>query len=317
MSSADETQKNKAWDQSVDSVPLYRKKRVAVTALVSIVITVSAAIYFYLSSSRVVSTDDAYVDANRVTVSSKYAGKVAQLMVDEGDKVTRGQVLARLDDSDLNAQEAQARAALAFAQKTQELAKVNLEKSQEDFDRAQVQFSSDIIPKEQYDHAKKALEAGKAQASIADAQVATAKAQLGIVQTQLQNIVITAPMDGVIAKRWVLPGDVVQVAQPMLTVYDQEHVWITANLEETKFSQLKLNQEVMISFDSYHGKTFKGNIVQLGANTASQFSLIPPNNASGNFTKITQRIPIKIGVKQGAEPLLPGMSAEIRIKVRT
>ena len=178
-----------------------------------------------------------------------------------------------------------------------------------------------IISKEQFDHATKAFEAAKAQSAIAAAQVDTAQAQLGVVETQLSNMVITAPMDGVVSKRWALPGDVVQMAQPILSIYDLDHLWVTANLEETSFSELKLGQKVHIYVDSYGGKKFDGKIIQLGSNTAGQFSLIPPNNASGNFTKVTQRIPIKIsieyeGPKNKAEPeLVPGMLVEVKLKV--
>jgi len=178
-----------------------------------------------------------------------------------------------------------------------------------------------VISKEQFDHAMKAYEAAKAQGSIAMAQIETAKAQLGVVQTQLANMVINSPMDGVVSKRWALTGDVVQMAQPILSIYDLDHLWVTANLEETDFAGLKLGQKVHIFVDSYGGKKFDGKIIQLGSNTAGQFSLIPPNNASGNFTKVTQRIPVKIsieyeGPKSKTEPeLVPGMSVEVKLKV--
>jgi len=128
-------------------------------------------------------------------------------------------------------------------------------------------------------------------------------------------------MDGVVAKRWQMPGDVVQMAQPILSIYDLDHLWVTANMEETLFSRFKLGQPVHVLVDSYGGKKFDGKIIQLGSNTAGQFSLMPPNNASGNFTKVTQRIPIKISLeyegpknKQGPV-LVPGMSVEVRMKI--
>ena len=308
-------------DEMIDSVPLFSRKRVIIPAIIAVFILTVAAVYWYLNFEGTVSTDDAYVDGNRVTVSSKYLGRIAQLMVDEGAVVKKDDVLVRLDVSDLSAQERQARASLEYAKQNAELAKVNLEKAEEDFTRAQTQFNSAIISKEQFDHDMKAYEAAKAQSAIAAAQVDTAKAQLGVVDTQLTNMVITAPMDGVVSKRWALPGDVVQMAQPILSIYDLEHLWVTANLEETQFSELKLGQKVHIYVDSYGGKKFDGKIIQLGSNTAGQFSLIPPNNASGNFTKVTQRIPIKISVeyegssKKGEPVLVPGMSVEVKLKV--
>jgi len=312
---------NKINDEMIDSVPLFSRKRVIIPVFIAVFILTAAALYWYLNMAGTVSTDDAFVDGNRVTVSSKYLGRIVVLTVDEVSVVKKGDVLVKLDVSDLNAQERQARASLEYAKQNSELAKVNLEKAEEDFTRAQPQFTGGIISKEQFDHATKAYEAAKAQSAIAAAQVDTAKAQLGVVETQLSNMVITAPMDGVVSKRWALPGDVVQMAQPILSIYDLDHLWVTANLEETSFSELKLGQKVHIYVDSYGGKKFDGKIIQLGSNTAGQFSLIPPNNASGNFTKVTQRIPIKIsieydGPKSKGEPaLVPGMSVEVKLKV--
>lgn len=305
-------------EESIDSVPMYRKKRVYVPVLIFLVVAVMGVLYLYFSLKRVVSTDDAYVDADHVTISSKYTGRIAELLADEGSAVQKGQVLARLDDSDLHAQEEQARSALTYAVQNQALAKVNMEKAEEDLDRATVQFNGNIIPKEQFDHAKKAAEAARAQNDIAAAQIGTARAQLGVIRTQLENIIITAPMDGMVAKKWAMPGDVVQIAQPILTIYQVKRLWITANLEETKYSRLSLGQKAEFTLDSFRGRKFRGRVMQLGSNTASEFSLIPPNNASGNFTKVTQRIPVKISIDSDTASglmLLPGMSAELEIKV--
>ena len=132
-------------------------------------------------------------------------------------------------------------------------------------------------------------------------------------------------MDGVVAKRWVLSGDVVSPGQPIFTIYDLKNIWVTADLEETKLAPIHIGDTVSISVDSYPDQKFSGQVFQIGSNTASQFSLIPPSNASGNFTKVTQRVPIKISIKpvvtnDQPDPdksikLLPGMSVEIKIKV--
>ena len=127
-------------------------------------------------------------------------------------------------------------------------------------------------------------------------------------------------MDGVVAKRWVLEGNVVQPGEPIFSVYNMKELWVTANLEETELTHLSVGYNVEISIDSYPNLKYSGVIFKMGTNTASQFSLIPPNNASGNFTKVTQRIPVKISIKQvsgGYQPaLLPGMSTEIKIKIK-
>jgi membrane fusion protein, multidrug efflux system len=305
------------------SVPLYRKKRVLIPLFLLAIVALAVAWYWYLNLRGFVSTDDANIDGDSVSLSSKMLGKITELMVDEGDSTQDGQTLVRLDDSELKAQGEQAKASLEHARQNVLLAKINLEKAQEDYQRTEILYKSGSIPKEEFDHDRKTFEAAQAQYHIALSQVGVAKSQIEVIQTQLSNTTITSPMNGVIAKKWVVPGDVVQPGQPIFTIYDLEHIWVTANLEETKFAFVHLNDPVEISVDAYQHKHFKGKVILLGSNTASQFSLIPPNNASGNFTKITQRIPVKISVEnyrftKESNPslLLPGMSVGIQIKVK-
>jgi membrane fusion protein (multidrug efflux system) len=157
---------------------------------------------------------------------------------------------------------------------------------------------------------------------MAAARIGVAKAQLGVVETQLQNMVMTAPFAGMVVKRWLLAGDVAQPGQPILSIYDLKKVWVTANLEETKLAKLQLRDRVEIDVDAYPGHPFWGRLALIGDYTASEFSLIPPNNASGNFTKITQRVPLRIFFDEMSPderarfPMRPGMSVEIKIRVR-
>jgi|GEM_PF-5832703 len=193
--------------QDVETVPLYRKKRVLIPFFLLIVVATWAVWYWYTNFRAYDSTDDAYIDADRVAISSKMLGRITQLTVDEGDTVKAGQVLVRLDDSDVRAQEQLAKAALISAEQNVELAKVNLEKADEDYQRAEKQYKDTVIPKEEFDHAQKARDVADAQQSIAVAQVGSARAQLGVAQTNLQNTIIVSPMDGVVSKRWALAGD--------------------------------------------------------------------------------------------------------------
>jgi len=306
-------------DESIDAVPLYQRMRIVIPVFAVIVLAAAGWWYWYVNYREFNSTDDAYIDANRVSISSKMLGRIIFLAADEGDTVKKGEVIVRLDDSDLRAQEEQAKAALVSAEQNVVLAKVSLEKAVDDLHRAETQFKQNVIPQEQFDHATKAQQMAQAQYTIAVAQVGTTRAQLSVVQTNLQNMTITAPMDGTISKRWVLVGDVIQPAQPVYTIYDMKNIWVTANFEETKLASIHLNDKVTISVDTYPDLDFSGTVFQLGSNTASEFSLIPPNNASGNFTKITQRVPVKISI-QNPNPariaFLPGMSVEVKVKVR-
>jgi membrane fusion protein (multidrug efflux system) len=306
-------------------VPNALMRKVKIFVPLALVLTVIAFVSYryYIDSRDYISTDDAYVDGNRVSISSKILGRIVSLAVAEGDTVRQGQVVIRLDDTDLRAQHAQAASALALAKETIHLAQVTLDKAQTDFQRTSVQFKETIVPKEQFDHAQAELDAAKARLAIAHAQVATSQAQVGIIEAQLLNTTIAAPMTGVVAKRWLLEGDIAQPGQAIYSVYDLQHIWVTANYEETKLGTIAFGDSVDISVDSYPDVKFHGTVIQKGTFTASQFSLIPANNASGNFTKITQRVPIKISIEQQAvssqQPrldLLMGMSVEVKIKVR-
>jgi len=309
-----------AGDESIDDVPMYRRRRVIIPLAILVALALGGAWYWYVNLRGYITSDDAYVDANRVAISSKILGRVARLAVDEADSVTAGEVLVTLDSTDLSAQMAQATAALALARESVTLSRVNLARAQDDFRRADQQFKTAVITKEQYDHARSALDAAGAELGISVSRVGTAQAQVGVVRAQLDNCTIVSPVNGKVAKRWVLQGDVVQPGQPVFTVYDGSQIWVTANLEETNLGALKLGDDVGISVDSYPDRIFGGKVFQFGGSTAAQFSLIPPNNASGNFTKVTQRVPIKISIEErtpgvaSRAVLLPGMSVEIRIK---
>jgi membrane fusion protein, multidrug efflux system len=310
-------------EPTIDSVPFYRNHK-TVVPLVLVIIGAAAASWFYIKNKReYISTDDAVVDGNRVSVSAKMLGRIDTLEADEGDTVRQGQILFRLDPSDLRAQEVQAAASVALAHQNIRLAKVSLERAKADFERASAQYQDKVIPAEQYDHVRSEFESAQARQGIAVAQARAADAQLGIVRTQLHNAEVRSPMNGVIAKRWALSGDVVQPGQAVFTVNDMASLWVTANLEETRLAALHINDRVKIRVDAYPELDFSGTVVQIGSNTAAQFSLIPPNNASGNFTKITQRVPVRIsitppaGSEAGQEMrLMPGMSVEVKVKVR-
>ena len=313
---------NNGGDESIDEVPLFKKKRMIIPLLLLLTAAAIGGYLWYLNMQDFVSTDDAYVDANSISISSKMLGRINFLGTAEGDTVKAGQVLVKLDDSDLRAQEVSAKAGLALAQNNIPLAQVNLNRAQDDFKRGETEYKSGVITKEQYDHFQSALEAAKAEYNIQLSKIPAAKSQIGLIESQLSNAIITAPMDGVVAKRWVLVGDVVQPGQPIFTIYDLKNLWITANLEETKLTHIRLGESVDIDVDSYPDMKFHGKVIEIGNYTASEFSLIPPNNASGNFTKVTQRVPVKISIEDtantnGHKPVLrPGMSVEVSVKVK-
>lgn len=322
--------------------------KVYIPVTIIILLVIVAGVYWYEDYAHYLQTDDAYVDSDNLSITPKIVERIDHLFVNEGDTVKQGQLVAVLDSADLIAQrqqvlasilqtkaaEAQAQANYQLNMDNSKVAYINWQKTLEDYNRAKTQFAGGVIPKEQYDHFKKAEEAAKAQVDAAKAMIqvsktqinsaiaaiATAKTQLGVINTQLANTRLYAPCNGVISKRWQLPGDLAQVGQAIFTLNNTGHFWILVNLEETKMAHLFIGQKAIFTLDTYPGVTFTGKIFYIGASTASQFSLIPPNNASGNFTKVTQRVPVKIsidGVEDGKKLdqfiFRTGMSAVIKI----
>jgi len=300
--------------------PWYRRKRVWFSASGLVTVAVVIASYWYLFLRGYVSTDDAYIRGNSVSISAKMLDRIVDLTVDEGDSVSMGKVLVALDSTDLKTQEAQAQSAIEIAERNVDLARVEVKRATDDFERASVQYKGNVISKEDFQHKQQALEAAQAQLQLALTRVTSAQAQLGVVESQLGNTKIYAPFDGIVARRWVLVGDVVQPGQPIMSVYEASNVWVVANFEETKLTSIHVGDAAQLSVDAYPGREFEGNVLLIGAAAASEFSLIPPNNASGNFTKVTQRIPVKLSIREistsDADPpvrLLPGMSVTVKI----
>jgi membrane fusion protein (multidrug efflux system) len=263
-----------------------------------------------LDAINSVSTDDAAIDGDHVNVSAKMLGRIAKLLVVEGDKVDAGQVLVLLDDTDLRAQEAQATASLNSARRNVELSRINLDRAQSDADRARSLFGTGAMTKEQNDHAANALEASSAQYAIANAQVDTANAQLGVLENQILNTKITAPIPGVVAKKSMMQGDVLQPGQTIYEINDLGSLWVTANFEETKIGRIAIGAPVEITVDAIKGRTFKGKVQLIGA------GILTPPFSIGDFTKTTQRVPVRIALDKDQPGLIPGLSVEVKVKTK-
>jgi membrane fusion protein, multidrug efflux system len=322
--------------------------KIYIPLIAVIMIVIVSGIYWYIDYSNYIKTDDALVTSDVVTVSPKIMGRISKVYVEEGDSVKQGQLLAEIDSTDLLAQKqqivsmkaqtvagkAQAEAKYQYDIKSIDVLKINVDRAKEDFDRAKTQFAGGVTTKEQYDHTKKSLETAQAQLDAAKAQiqvsktqinsaqttVASSQAQIEVINTQLKNTRLYAPVDGIAARRWLLAGDIVNPGQSIYTINNNNRFWVTVYLEETKVDKLHIGQAAKFTLDTYPDVVFTGKIFLLGSTTASQFSLIPASNASGNFTKVTQRVQIKIsidgtekGEKSSAFRLMTGMSAVVKI----
>ena len=322
--------------------------KIYIPLAVVILIVIVGGVYWYKDYTSYIRTDDAVVASDNISVSPKMMGRISKIYAEEGDSVKQGQLLAELDSIDLLAQKqqvialksqteankAQAQAKLQYDEKNIKILQIGLVKSKDDFERAKTQFKGGVITKEQYDHLLKAQETAQAQLEAAQAQIGVSKtmiksaetavtaaqAQIGVITSQLNNTRLYAPANGVVAKRWLLPGDIAQPSQAIYTINNNNRFWIMVYLEETKMENLHNGQKALIALDTYPDVVFTGKIFTMGSTTASQFSLIPPNNASGNFTKVTQRVAIKIsidgtenGQKLTSYNLMTGMSAVVKI----
>jgi membrane fusion protein, multidrug efflux system len=299
-----------------------KKRNIVWLPIVGIsLIVILTGLYFYRDYARYISSDDAKIESDNVSVSSKIMGRINKLYVNEGDTVKIGMLLVELDSSDLYAQkkqvlaakqqaiaaQAQAEARYQYDAESIKVLEINYSKSQDDFNRAKEQFKGEVITQEQFDHSRKAFETAQAQLDAAKSQllvsraqintaftaVESAAAQVGVINSQLNNTRIYAPMNAYVAKRWLLPGDITQPGQSIFSLTSNVNRWVSIYLEETKVSDLFIGQKLKFTVDAYPSVTFLGTINFIGSNTAAQFSLIPASNASGNFTKVTQRIPLK------------------------
>jgi membrane fusion protein (multidrug efflux system) len=324
------------------------RRKLLIPAIGVILLVFGGGLYWYINYSRYISTDDAHIEGNMVSLSSKMLGRISRIYVDEGDTVYGGQLLVQLDTSDIIAQQNQLKAVRfqTITQKEQAEAKyhldqesivllrINMEKTQGDYERAKKQFEGNVISAEQFEHTQKANEAAIAQYDASKAQldlsrsqigsalagIKSAEAQIGVVVSQLNNTRLLAPGKAVVARRWLLNGDVTQPGQSVLSLTLNDHPWVAVFLEETSLAYLYNGQRAKFALDAYPGITFFGHVFYIGSSTAGQFSLIPPSNASGNFTKITQRILVKISIDKADDGsllekfrLLPGMSAVVKI----
>lgn len=325
------------------------EKKKIVFLIIFVVVAIVAVVLWWLNYRKYISTDDANLDTYRISISPQVMGQVARLHVMEGDTVKQGEVLLVLDDSVASARVRQAEAQreqqlaqlasqrvnLVTARKELNIARLTEQLNLENYRRAKAQYERNVIPLEKFQDVEQVWQASRLQTEIArdrfpvveaeikateaviratEAAIASARAELGYYR-------VTAPADGIIGKRWVLPGDMVEAGQTAFTLNRGTDIWVAVYLEETKFKEIYLGQRAQFTLDAYDKLTFEGRVYYIGDNTASEFALVPPNNASGNFTKVTQRIPLKISIDkvEGDEgqknriKLVSGMSATVKI----
>ncbi|MFN3702224.1 efflux RND transporter periplasmic adaptor subunit [Thermomonas sp.] len=337
----------------VTRTPAQGKRRRALLVLLAIVVVAGIAwlAYYLLVARWHQDTDDAYVQGNIVSITAQTPGTVVSINADDGMRVKAGQVLVQLDPNDAQVALEQAEANLAAtvrqvrglfssvdsAQADIAAREVALQQARADVARRSGLVASGAVSSEELAHAQAQLKAAEAALSasrgqlsrnraLVDAttvasqpQVQAAAAQLRQAYLNLQRAAIVAPVDGFVAKRSVQLGQRVQPGSPLMAVIPLEQVWVDANFKETQLRNMRLGQPVTLTADVYGSDvTFNGKLVSLGLGTGSAFALLPAQNASGNWIKIVQRIPVRIQLEPKQlrdHPLRLGMSMAVDVDV--
>lgn len=234
-----------------------------------------------------ITTDDAFIEGNIHTISSRINGAVKSIAVTDNQRVSRGDVIVELDPADYRARRNEAQANL-------DLQRAALRYAERDRQRAEALYKNEVNSADRYDKSVAAHEIAAAQVKLAEAQLQQAELNLGYTA-------ITAPADGYITRKSVQVGNQVKTGQPLLAVVSLDDLWVVANYKETQMERVRPGQNVEIRIDSIPGRIFTGKVDSIMAGTGVTFSLFPPENATGNYVKVVQRIPVKIVFDRGLD----------------
>jgi membrane fusion protein (multidrug efflux system) len=330
----DETKDDPAKQSKDDKPPIYKRPMLVAIVLLVVLVLIIVAIVFWRNSRHHESTDDAFIDGYTSQVAAQTAGQVTHLYVNDNQLVKAGDPLLDIDSRDTDARVQQQRAQLISAQGQVEQAEAQvgvqrasaaqadaavrqsqaqLTKAEQDLGRYRV-VDPEAVPRQEYDNAESAdrtararLDADKASANAARAQVEAslaqvraarsnvqaAQAQLDAANLQGSYTHVTAPIDGRVTRRSVDVGNVVANGQGLIALVS-ENLWVTANYKETQLTRMQPGQEVEITVDAFPDVKFRGHVDSIQRSTGQYFSMLPAENATGNYVKVVQRVPVKI-----------------------
>ena len=336
---------------SLNNKSQQRKKGLSIFILLLLLIAIGSAAYWFFFIKGFEETEDAYVSGNQVMVSAQVAGNISKINVDNMDPVQAGDVLLELDDTNakLSFEQAKSNLANAVRQVSQlnytvkqlksavRANEITLAQAQGNLNRRVQLVKDGAIDKESFQHAKEAVELAKAnlttsqnqlganQALLLDGplseqpQIQSAVSNLKQAWLNLERTKIRSPIKGYVARRNAQVGQAVSVGGALMAVVTTDQMWLDANFKETQLTHMRIGQPVEIHFDLYgKDKTFNGKVIGIEMGTGSAFSLLPAQNATGNWLKVVQRVPVRIQLdpQQLAEnPLRIGLSATVKVNV--
>ena len=328
-----------------------RKKGLSIFILLLLLIAIGSAAYWFFFIKGFEETEDAYVSGNQVMVSAQVAGNISKINVDNMDPVQAGDVLLELDDTNakLSFEQAKSNLANAVRQVSQlnytvkqlksavRANEITLAQAQGNLNRRVQLVKDGAIDKESFQHAKEAVELAKAnlttsqnqlganQALLLDGplseqpQIQSAVSNLKQAWLNLERTKIRSPIKGYVARRNAQVGQAVSVGGALMAVVTTDQMWLDANFKETQLTHMRIGQPVKIHFDLYgKDKTFDGKVVGIEMGTGSAFSLLPTQNATGNWIKVVQRVPVRIQLdpqQLSENPLRIGLSATVKVDV--
>jgi len=331
--------------------PKARRKKVIVLSVIAAVFLLAGLawllLYIFVFSQRE-TTDDAYVKGDMVTISSRIAGTVIEVGVEETERVHQGQVLIKLDPVDarvslMNAEGQLAQAVREAQAKMQQAnqadaaipqRRAQYEQARDDYNRRHPLLERRAVSAEEVDTGKRQMQQAKAALDAAEREAAAAHAQVdgttvenypAVIQarSQFRNAwvnngrnAIVSPIEGYAARRQVQVGQRIQPGQDLLTVVPLSDLWVDANFKETQLEHIRIGQPVKLTTDMYSDVEYHGKIVGLNAGTGSAFSLLPAENATGNWIKVVQRLPVRVAIDAEdlrKHPLRIGLSTDVNV----
>lgn len=329
-----------------------RKRQLLLLTFALILVAIVFSLYWFLYARYYEETDDAYVGGNVVQISAQVSGTVTSIKADDTQVVKAGQQLVTLDASDAKVALAQAEAALAQSvRQTRQVflnndtlaasvaaGEANLVRARDDVQRRQAGIASGAVSAEDLAHAKEALKSAEAAVDQARAGLAAnraltdhtnvtdhpnvlqASAQVRNAYLNYARVNIVAPVSGFVSKRSVQLGQRIAAGSPLMAIVPLEQIWIDANFKESQLQHLRVGQPVEVVADVYgSGVKYRGTVVGFSAGTGGAFSLLPAQNATGNWIKVVQRVPVRIALdpqEVQAHPLRIGLSTTATVNIR-
>ena len=311
--------------------------------------------YFYAISGRYISTENAYIKANKIAISTDVDGRVAKVFVAENETVTAGQLLFELDQRPhgiaLNRAEAELgivaneidayRAAYRQELAQRKMAEGDVDFATKEYRRQQKLVERGIVSQSAHDEVRHQLRTAQKRLAAIDEDITQSLANLAgdpelatenhprylralaerdQALLDLEHTVVTAPATGIVSNISLQQGEYVEAGEAIFSLLSSDTLWITANLKETELTHVEVGQQAMVSVDAYPDHVWQATVASISPATGAEFSLLPPQNASGNWVKVVQRIPVRLNIEPAdlasAPALRAGMSLQVTIDTR-